>query len=240
MSSEPPAALVDVVDLVKDYQALRPLRIKALRVASDDAVALTGIDRTGAEVLVNLLTGASLPDRGTVTVFGRPTTAITTSDAWLETLRRFALMSDRTVVVDQLTVEENLALAHTLTLDAPADDMRALVRRLAQEVGLTSALLAARADGLAPLEVARVRLGRAIALGADVLLAEHPTAALSERRDREALAETLAAVVRTRRMAAVYVTADLDFVRQAGAELLTLTPATGALTASGGWRRWFR
>jgi putative ABC transport system ATP-binding protein len=232
--------LLDVVDVVKHYQSLRPLRIKTLTLAAGQTVALAGIDRTGAEVLVNVLTGASLPDSGTVTVFGRPTTAIATSDDWLQTLRRFALLSERTVVIEELTAEENLALAHTLTLDTASDELRTQVRRLAEEVGLSPVTLSARPDGLSPADRARVRLGRALALDADVLLAEHPTAALEDERDRDAFADVLASVVRRRRIAAIYVTADPAFAKRVAADMLTLKPSTGELTSPSGWLRWFR
>ena len=44
---------------------------------------LIGFDRPAAEVFVNLITGASLPDTGEVESLGRPTRAIADSDEWL-------------------------------------------------------------------------------------------------------------------------------------------------------------
>ena len=67
----------------KDYRGLRPLRIAELRVAAGDHVAILGFDQVSAEVFVNLATGATLPDAGEVSVFGRPTKAINDStDCW--------------------------------------------------------------------------------------------------------------------------------------------------------------
>jgi ABC-type lipoprotein export system ATPase subunit len=229
---------VHVADVIKEYQALRPLRLKALRLRPGEAVALRGLDKTAAEVLVNMLTGSSLPDAGVVRVFGRQTTDIADSAEWLALLRRFALLSERTVLVEQLTVEQNMAIPHTLTLDPMPVEVRRQVRAMAVELGLSEGLMASRAEGLSPFDLSRVRLGRALALGADVLLAEHPTAPL-DAADREPFARIVAGAVTKRRMAALYLTADDVFAKCVGAEVLTLKPATGELTSPSGWLRWF-
>ena len=67
------APVLELVDISKDYRALRPLRIQQLLVGPGEAVALLGLDLAAAEVFVNLATGAMLPDRGHVKLFGRAT-----------------------------------------------------------------------------------------------------------------------------------------------------------------------
>ena len=58
----PPA--IEFHNVVKSYQALRPLRVAALTVAEGQRVSLTGLDRAGAELFVNLVNGAVVPDEG--------------------------------------------------------------------------------------------------------------------------------------------------------------------------------
>jgi ABC-type sugar transport system ATPase subunit len=48
----------------KQYNALRPLRLNDLSIAAGERVSLSGLDAGAAEVLVNLVTGASVPDEG--------------------------------------------------------------------------------------------------------------------------------------------------------------------------------
>ena len=60
MTVEP---VVSMRGVVKNYNALRPLRIAELSVAPGARIAVSGIDALGAEVMLNLVTGASLPDR---------------------------------------------------------------------------------------------------------------------------------------------------------------------------------
>ena len=67
------APLLDVRDLVKDYQALRPLRIKALTLSKGDILAIHGLDEVGARTFVHVVTGATLPDTGDVALFGQNT-----------------------------------------------------------------------------------------------------------------------------------------------------------------------
>ena len=175
MSSE---RLVELRAVTKDYRGLRPLRISALELYEGQSVALLGFDRATAEVLVNLVTGAILPDGGDVTVMGRSTTSIQHADDWVETLDQFGLLSERAVLLDQLTAEQNLAMPLSLELDQLEDDIRARVRRLAEEVTLGAEALRMPMTELGPLVRLRVRLGRALALNPRVLLAEHPNASL--------------------------------------------------------------
>src|SRR5256885_17138386 len=99
-------ALVEIDGLLKDYRALHPLRIERLTVAPAESVAIVGLDRAAAETLVNLVTGAALPDAGELRVFGRPTSAIAGADEWLALIDRCGIATRRAVLPDQLYVLE--------------------------------------------------------------------------------------------------------------------------------------
>src|SRR5205807_1268378 len=107
-----------------------------LRAAPGDRVAILGLDQVAAEVFINLATGATLPDAGEVRLFGRTTSAITDSADWLATIDRLGIVSDRAVLLDQLTVVQNLAMPFTLDIEPPPDRERARAEALAREVGL--------------------------------------------------------------------------------------------------------
>jgi hypothetical protein len=64
-----------------------------------------------------MATGASLPDRGDVRLFGRSTSAIADSADWLSVVDRFGIVSSRAVLLDALTVVQNLAMPFTLEVD---------------------------------------------------------------------------------------------------------------------------
>ena len=85
------APILEIAAVTKQYGALRPLRVELLSLSEGDHVALLGFDQPAAEVLINLMTGATLPDTGHVRVFGRATADIADSTDWLATLDRFGI-----------------------------------------------------------------------------------------------------------------------------------------------------
>jgi ABC-type lipoprotein export system ATPase subunit len=234
-SNEP---AVRITGVILDYRGLRPLRLKALDVADGQSVALMGLDRSAASVFVDLVTGASLPDAGEVAVFGRSTRDITDGATWLGSLERFGLLGERTVLVDQLTAEQNLAIPVTLAVHDLATDLRTRLRVIADEVGLEAPELDQPVVGLSPLSRFRVQLGRALVLEPRMLLAEHPTAALAPAESAQA-AQTLARVVERRRLTSLLLTLDRALADAVASRVLTLQLSTGEVVPMSGWRRWF-
>lgn len=228
-------AVVRLHDVVKDYHGLRPLRIRRLELLQGMSVAVLGMDAAMAEVAVNLLTAGSLPDSGEVHVFGEPTSAIADRDAWIRMLDRFGLVSERSVLLDQLTAEQNLAMPLTLSIYRLSDGLRDEVRRLADEVGLAPDLLQRPLADLPAEALLRLRLGRALALGPHVLVAEHPNATLSST-DATRLARDLSRISRRRGLTTLVLTADRKFALAAADQVLMLEPATGDLKPV---RRWW-
>ena len=114
LTPAPPAPLLEVRGVVKDYQGLRPLRVRALRVAEGEVLTLDGLDAQAAEMFVHLLTGAALPDDGEVALFGRNTREVPDAAEWLQSLEGLGLVSGRAVLLDMMTVLQNIALPLTL------------------------------------------------------------------------------------------------------------------------------
>jgi len=224
-------------DVHKNYQGLRPLRVQNLDVRQGESVALLGFDRVAAEVFVNLVIGATLPDTGEVRSFGTPTSAITDADEWLSGMHRFGILSERMVLLESCTVEQNLALPYSLEIDHIPVDVRSRVRALADEVGIAPRLLTEAAGTLSAGALHRTRLAKALALGPRVLLAEHPNATLPAD-EVPRFAADLAVIAAQRRMAMLVMTADVAFARVVSDRVLMVHPATGSLTPAGGWRAW--
>lgn len=228
--------LIRLRGVTKDYRSLRPLRIAELDIPPGRSLAILGFDQAMAEIFVDLITGAILPDAGEIVAFGRSTSSIGDPGTWLTTLDEFGLLTDRAVLVEQFTVEQNLAIPLTLAVDDMPADVRDRVGELAKEVGLEKDLQ--RQAGVVSAAVrARIRLGRALALRPRVLLAEHPNATLTGS-EALALAGDLSRIAAAHALAIVVLTADPSFAKAAAREVLTLEPATGALKAASGWRRW--
>jgi ABC-type lipoprotein export system ATPase subunit len=233
-----PEPILAVRDLVKTYQALRPLRIQALTLNRGDVVSLGGLDAPAAEMLVSMLTGAMLPDSGEIQLFGQSTRALTDTDAWLAMLDGVGIVTDRAVLISQFSVEQNMAMPFSLAVDPVAPELRSRVAQLAGEVGLATTDLPLAVAQIGPERQARVRLARALALNPAIVLMEHPSATLP-RDTVKAFAADVRRVARTRNLAVLAVSADDAFVSGLGGQFLTLEPATGALKPASKWHRLF-
>jgi putative ABC transport system ATP-binding protein len=225
--------VVSLREVYKDYRGLRPLRVHHLDLRQGESVALLGFDRVAAEVLVNLVIGAALPDQGDVHAFGTSTRSITDVDAWLAAMPRFGILSERVVLLESLTVAQNLALPFSLEIDPVPVEVRKQVRALADEVGL-GPWLEEPVGTLGPGALQRARLGKALALGPRVLLAEHPLPEDQVAR----FAADLVSIAAGRNLALLVMTADAAFARAASSRTLTVNPATGLVTKAGGWQKW--
>lgn len=214
--------------VVKSYGGLRPLRLKQLEIRDGELVGLTGFDQTTAEVFANLVTGATLPEEGTVTVFNRSTADIVDSNDWLATVDRFGIVSERVVLLDQFTPLQNIAMSLTLDVEPLQDTVRVEAERIAGEAGLSPAQWALPIAGTTAIRH-RVRLARALAGSPAVLLVEHPTAGL-EAHEVAPFADDLNRVARARALAVVVLAAAPAQVSPFARRVLTLNGATGELS----------
>jgi ABC-type branched-subunit amino acid transport system ATPase component len=226
--------ILEIAGVSKDYRGLRPLRIDALAVAGGERVALVGFDQIAAEVLVNLVTGATLPDRGDVALFGRRTTAIVDASDWLTVVDRIGIVSERAVLLDGLSALQNLAMAFTLDIEPLEGEPRERAEAVARELDLDPVVWNRAVGALDAAVQMRIRLGRALALGPEVLLLEHASARLSAA-DASALAASVVRIAAARGIAVVALGVDTAFARGVASRVLTWDPASGRLNARRGW-----
>jgi ABC-type transporter Mla maintaining outer membrane lipid asymmetry ATPase subunit MlaF len=224
------APIIQIEHLVKAYGGLRPLRIAQFTLAAGERVGLAGFDQTMAEVFTNLVTGATLPEQGSVRLFGRPTSDIADSTDWLGTVDRFGILSERVVLLEQYSLAQNIAMSLTLEIEPIADAARGTVTQLARDVGLPADALDDRVQDTSAAIRQRVRLARAIAAGPSVLIVEHPIAGLASSEVPE-FARDLARVAEGRELALVVLAAAAGLARPFVRRVLVLDGATGALRA---------
>ena len=229
-----PDALFELSRVVKDYGGLRPLRIDALTLRERERLAVEGFDLAAAEVLVNVITGATLPDAGAVTLFGRDTATITDSTDWLAVVDRFGIVSARTVLLESFSIAQNLALPFSLEIEPLSDELRVRAIALGKDVGLGPELADRPVSSLGARERLAVRLGRALAFDPRVVLLEHPTADLSGA-DSMQIGAAVRAVLERREAAGLALTADAAFARGFASGLLHWSGGTGRITQTGGW-----
>jgi ABC-type transporter Mla maintaining outer membrane lipid asymmetry ATPase subunit MlaF len=227
---------VELSGVIKDYRALRPLRVAALSVEPGERVALSGFDRAAAEIFVDLVNGALVPDQGVVRIFGHPTTDITDGREWLASLDAFGVVTERSVLLEGSTLAQNLAIPLSLEIDPMPPELRRQVEVLAAEVELPAERLDRPIGDAAPILRLRAHLAKAIALGPRVLLLEHPTASLEPAEARQ-FSETIRRVAEARHLALIALTEDGVFADIVATHAYRVNGGTGALTSTRGWRR---
>ncbi|HET9371049.1 MAG TPA: ATP-binding cassette domain-containing protein [Vicinamibacterales bacterium] len=232
------APLIRIVDVTRGYGGSNPLRIADLTVAAADRLVLAGFDAGAAEAFVNLVTGAALPESGQVRIDGRPTSEIATDSEWLSSLDRFGLVTERAVLLEQLSAAANLALPMTLAIDPMTDETRRLVERLAADVALTPRDLDAPAAKLLPAGRAALHLARAIATSPAMVILEHPTARLDQRDESVRFGGLLGSLAARRGFGFIAISEDSAFAKATRARQLRLDPK-GRLVGQG-LSRWLR
>jgi putative ABC transport system ATP-binding protein len=226
VTNQPP--VVEMAGVSKDYLGLRPLRIERLILAAGERLAILGLDQPMAETFVNLVTGAIVPDRGEVSVFGRSTKSIRDSEDWLTIVDRIGIVSERAVLLDTLSVVQNLAMPFTLDIDPPSETVRSRASVLAAEAGLPEASWTRPVSELDAAGRVRVRIARALALDPDVLLLDHASATLPAGSGA-AIAAQVRQMAAPRGAAVLAATMDREFAAAVGGRVVTLDAATGRL-----------
>ena len=122
-------------------------------------------------------------------VLGASNADIADGDEWLASLDRFGIVSERAVLLEGATLEQNLAMPFTLQIDPVAPEIAERVAALAEACGLSAEPARDDAAGrgtrrqgsVHPSVRARAHLARAVALDPALLVLEHPTADLPGR-----------------------------------------------------------
>lgn len=232
--------VLEVAGLVKDYHGLRPLRLERLTLLPGEQVAVLGFDAPAAEMFTTLVTGALSPDVGAIRVLGTSTASLQNSDEWLQFVDRIGIVTVRAVLLDSMTVIQNLALPFTLSIEPPPEDARRRAEALAVEVGLPPSTWEAAVGNLDGGLRTRVRLARAVSLDPALVLLEHPTAQV-DRAAVEMLARDIRTVAERRGLATLTLTADDEFARAVAPTMMTWNPADGTLHAPRrSWLPWRR
>jgi ABC-type sugar transport system ATPase subunit len=175
-----------VTDISKTYGATRALSNVSLRVRPGEVVALIGHNGAGKSTVLRSLSGAEVPDKGTITVDGDASAFSSPKDASDAGL---ACVYQELSLIDQLTVAENVFLGQERQsgLLLSRKEMQRVADDLCREYGI-----AARASDLVGnLPVAQRQLlevARAIYHDAKYLLLDEPTTALEEQQVQDLLA----------------------------------------------------
>jgi ribose transport system ATP-binding protein len=217
--------LLSVSGLGKRFTGTLALDSLNLEVRAGTIHALLGENGAGKSTFIKTLAGVYRPDQGTILWRGRPVEPVT--DAL-----PVAFIHQDLGLVDTMTVAENISLVagypRRFGLVRWGDARRRAARALA---ALGSRLdPEARVGGLSAAEKSIVAISRALAVQADLLVLDEPTAALPEA-DVANLLKILRGLA-ARGMAMIYVTHRLDEVFRVADEVTVLRDGRKIATAA--------
>jgi phospholipid/cholesterol/gamma-HCH transport system ATP-binding protein len=148
-----------------------------LAVARGEVVGVVGASGSGKSVLLRTIVGLNFPAGGRIEVLGQDTAALD-EDGWKRLRRRTGVLFQDGALFSSLTVGQNIQV--------PMDEFMAMPAALKEELTAVKLDMVGLSPGVAakmPAELSggmrkRVGLARALALDAELLFLDEPTAGL--------------------------------------------------------------
>jgi phospholipid/cholesterol/gamma-HCH transport system ATP-binding protein len=206
-----PAALIEVTDVWKSFEALRVLRGVSLTLARGETVVVMGGSGSGKTVLLRLIAGLLRPDRGQVRLFGQAIERAREEEL-LSVRRGLGYVFQGAALFDSLTVLDNVAYPlreHTRLGEA---EIRERVVHALGLVGLNGDVLGLLPAALSGGMRKRVGIARALVNRPEVMLFDEPTAGLDPTNAR-LVADLISQVQEGVCDTAIVVTHDLELTR---------------------------
>ncbi|MBL9056460.1 MAG: urea ABC transporter ATP-binding protein UrtD [Rhodobacteraceae bacterium] len=225
--------ILEVSGISVSFDGFRAINNLSFTIGAAELRAIIGPNGAGKSTFMDIVTGKTRPDSGTVTFGERSVSLLRMSEAEIARAgigRKF----QRPTVFEDQTVTENL----TLALKAPRNPFAVLgwkakapdharIAALAAQVGLSDAL-ARKSGELSHGQKQWLEIGMLLAQEPRVLLVDEPAAGMT-LAEREATTAMLVEMAKTR--AVVVVEHDMEFIRRLNCKVTVLHE--GAVLAEG-------
>lgn len=227
------SALLEVSGVSVSFDGFRAINNLSFSIGAQELRAIIGPNGAGKTTFMDIVTGKTRPDSGTVTFGERSMSLLSLSEAEIARAgvgRKF----QRPTVFEDQSVSENLTMALKAARapwrvlfwkEGPGD--RARVQALAAEVGLADHL-PRKAGELSHGQKQWLEIGMLLAQEPRLLLVDEPAAGMT-LAEREHTTALLVEMARTR--AVVVVEHDMEFVRRLNCKVTVLHE--GAVLAEG-------
>lgn len=173
MHSPPLIALENISRRFGSHLALDGV---SLDIRRGEVIALLGENGAGKTTLMRIAAGIDAPDDGTIALGGEHHRALT---AALARARGIALVHQHFLLVPEMTIAENLALAEGGGVFISNSTLERDAREAASRAGLSLGDVTRRAGSLAVGEMSRVELVKALRREPQLLILDEPTSVLS-------------------------------------------------------------
>ncbi|UWR31685.1 amino acid ABC transporter ATP-binding protein (plasmid) [Sulfitobacter sp. W002] len=204
--------MIDITGLTKHFGGAPVLNGIDLQIAEGERVVIIGPSGTGKSTLLRCLNFLDVPQAGTIRIGDVTVDAAKARKADILALRRrTAMVFQNYALFANKTAKENIMEALVTVQKRPKDEAEQRALSVLAETGLAD-----KADSfpaaLSGGQQQRVGIGRAMALGAELMLFDEPTSALDPEWVGEVL--DLMRAVAERKQTMLIVTHEMQFARE--------------------------
>lgn len=205
--------LFEFVDVHKSFGPIDVLKGINLQVFPGETVSIVGNSGTGKSILVKMLIGLLVPDKGRIFFDGNEVQEYN-EEQWMEVRKQVSMVFQANALFDSETVLGNITYPMRQHLDLPEEEMR---RRTAE---VLSWVLLPGIEDRYPTELSggmrkRVGVARAIVMAPNVILYDEPTAGL-DPVSTTVLDEMVRRFQRERGVTSIVITHDLKSAMNVG------------------------
>lgn len=168
-----------IIDLKDVYKSFGPKEVHCgltLSIRKGENITVLGGSGSGKSVLLKEITGLLKPDSGDVIVEGENIVPLDESDL-VDVRKKMGMLFQGSALFDSLTVEENIAYPLRENTDFPEGEIREIVAKNLELVGLPDIEDKMPSDLSGGMKK-RVGLARAMAMNPKILLYDEPTTGL--------------------------------------------------------------
>lgn len=230
--------------LVKTYGRVVGLDGVDFELMPGEVLAVIGDNGAGKSTLIKCLTGAEVPDEGSIYLDGKKVTLSRTQDAralGIETVYQTLAVSPALDVASNLFLGRELRRSGPLgsvfrMMDTP--EMRRRAREELSELGITTLQdVTVPVENLSGGQRQAVAVARAAAFGSKVVVLDEPTAALGVRESNQVLnligrlrERGVSVILVSHNMPHVFDVADRIHIQRLGKRATVITPQSHSMT----------
>lgn len=225
-------------NVVKKSHGIPMLHIDDLSIAEGESLAFYGLPEEYSELLINLLTGATIPDEGALKILGTDVREINDETEWFQFVENVGIYGTQNSLQEGVSIGENIAALYRVRNDSTEEpQLSASVLALANMVHLTIADLAKLVGEASASLRMKIKLARALAYHPAVLVLTEPTSELAPELFRE-FVELIRRTRRKLHYTLLFFSSDIWLLEQLSDRVIFLNPASG-LFIENQLREWY-